>query len=302
MQKVIEKSEGLISFNEEMIINFKEFITYNFPYKIIPQSVLFKINNNNYNKENNNNSIENKEEELNLIYERLEIEKDKKIILFPAGMRKIKDPLFIIKEIINFLQRKNSEYICVLIGSIYDRNLYEEILNLTKNIKNFKIATSIEHKDFMLLLSNSKILLNSSINEGMSNVILESMSIGIPILARKNEGNCKLIKNNFNGFLFETPAEFLEKLEILLNCKNNNNIDNDNDNLIVKRFIENGKILIKEKFSFEVEKESYRVLIREIFSKYYFDYEDFNFFFSKNTHPFSNENNSIFDVKKNIIN
>jgi glycosyltransferase involved in cell wall biosynthesis len=295
MQKVIEKSEGLISFNEEMLTKFIESNINKFPYKIIPQSVICHSDNDNNDNNNNNDTtitLENKEEKLNLIYERLEITKDQKIILFPSGMRKIKDPLFIINQIINFLQKKNSEYICILIGSIYDKNLHDEILNLTKNIKNFKIATSIDHKDFMLLLKNSKILLNSSINEGMSNVILESLSNGIPVLARKNEGNCKLITDDYNGFLFETPEEFSEKLEIMLNDN-----FNSNNNLIAERFIENGKILIKEKFSYEVEKESYKVLLSEIFSKYYFDYENFNFFFSKNTHPFSSENNEIFDVR-----
>jgi len=304
MQKVIEKSEGLISFNENMLTNFQELPIEKendkekkFPYKIIPQSVIY----------NKNKNTKEKEEELNIIFNRLDIDNQtqKKIILFPAGIRTIKDPLFITNEIINFLQKKeNSDFICLLIGSIYDKNLYEKISNLTKNFKkNFKILSSIEHKDFILLLENSKICLNSSINEGMSNVILEALSIGVPVLARKNEGNCKLIINDYNGMLFDTPEEFTQKLNFILkdDFNNDDDVNNDNRNNFIKKIIENGKLIIKENFSYEVEKNSYKDFLGEIFCRYYFDYEGFSFFFSKNTHPFSFENNEIFDVKKILI-
>lgn len=308
MKVIIQRSEGLISFNENMIKNFQEHLNINFPFKIIPQSVNFNQNNLTKSNKTQNSQLDlldktiQEKEELDLIFSHLNIEKGKKIILFPAGMRKIKDPLFITNQLIKFLE-KNKEFICLLIGSIYDQKLFEEISSLTKNTNNFLIATSLEHKDFIVLLKNSSICLNSSINEGMSNVILEALSLGIPVLARKNEGNSKLIKNDFNGFLFEHPEEFLEKMEKMLEQdfdKNEDAKEKTKGNSLVRKFIENGKNLIKEKFSYEAERDCYKEFLVEVNRKYFFDYEMFNFFFSKNTHPFSFENNEIFDVREII--
>jgi hypothetical protein len=124
----------------------------------------------------------------------------------------------------------------------------------------------------------------------MSNVILEAMNMGIPVLARKNQGNCKLIKNDINGFIFEDKEEFSLKLKILTN-DDSNKID------IREKFILNGKNIIKDNFSYENELLNYERLVNEIMRKYYFKYDDYNLFFSKDTHPFSVENNKIFEVK-----
>jgi len=278
MKEVVAKSETLISFNQEMIDNLK-FYLCDFKYDIIPQSIACE--------ELNFDSLnENKE----LIFKKFNISLDKKIILFPSGMRKVKDPLFVLDEICEFLS-VNEKYVCILIGSIYEESLYSEIIEKTKNIENFIISTSLEHKDFIILLKESLIVINSSICEGMSNVILEALKLGVPVIARKNQGNLKLITDNFNGFIFENKLEFSNKFKLLL--------DNDDsyNNEIRQQFIENGKKLINENFSFENEISNYGRVLRNLFSKYFFRYNNYELFFSKDTHPFSVENNQIFEVK-----
>ncbi len=281
MKEVINKSETLISFNEEMIDSIKSYIN-EFDYQIIPQSVV---------REEIIKSTEDYNKKKNLILLNLNIPHHKKILLFPAGIRKIKDPLFIMDEICEFLS-KNIDYVCVLIGSLYEESnfLYNQIQEKIKHTNNFIISSSLDHKDFIILLKESHLVLNSSISEGMSNVILEAMNMGIPVLARKNQGNCKLIKNDINGFIFEDKEEFSLKLKILTN-DDSNKID------IREKFILNGKNIIKDNFSYENELLNYERLVNEIMRKYYFKYDDYNLFFSKDTHPFSVENNKIFEVK-----
>jgi glycosyltransferase involved in cell wall biosynthesis len=67
-----------------------------------------------------------------------------------------------------------------------------------------------------ILFSESDGLVNSSISEGLSNVILESMFLEVPVFARMNEGNSSVVLQNETGKLFETPEEFLEGAKELI--------------------------------------------------------------------------------------
>lgn len=53
-------------------------------------------------------------------------------------------------------------------------------------------------------LNHVKLVLVSSRTEGVPSVILESMACGTPVLASNVGGTSCIIKNNFNGFLFDT--------------------------------------------------------------------------------------------------
>ena len=137
-----------------------------------------------------------------------------------------------------------------------------------------------------------QLVINTSIAEGMSNVIMESMINGVPVLARENEGNLKLIKNGYNGIIFNTKDEFIYEL---------NKFYSDDENIEFKKsLIENGKKSINESFGYNTEVSNYRTLLKEIFHKYYiqFEYKNhrFDLFFPDIIHPFSIENNDIFEV------
>lgn len=278
MKSVVNKSECLVSFNEDMIEKFRQKMDIS-NYKIIPQSVSSFV------KGNSNQTN-------NFIYEKFNIPKNSKIILFPSGIRNIKDPLFVLDEIIAFLIQYKSIY-CILIGSIYDMNLYNKIVDKTKNISNFIVSNSMERNDFFILLKESFLLINTSINEGMSNVILEAFYFGVPVLARKNEGNCKLIIDNKNGLIFDSKQSFIEKLLSIID--EDNNLSKD----LREKIIREGKTYLKDHFSFDNEVKAYKDLIENTLNKFYFKLNNFSLFFSKNTHPFSQENNELFNV--NII-
>jgi glycosyltransferase involved in cell wall biosynthesis len=46
------------------------------------------------------------------------------------------------------------------------------------------------------------------VSEGMSLALLEAMSLGAIVIARRIPGNAALISHGTTGFLFSTPAEF----------------------------------------------------------------------------------------------
>ena len=59
-------------------------------------------------------------------------------------------------------------------------------------------------------------VVNSSVSEGMSNVLMESMSVGTVCVVRANAGNRALIAHNQNGMLFGTPEEFVDAAQRVL--------------------------------------------------------------------------------------
>jgi glycosyltransferase involved in cell wall biosynthesis len=66
-------------------------------------------------------------------------------------------------------------------------------------------------------MSSSFCLANTSESEGMSGTILEAMAVGCPVLARRNAGNCSLVKHGVNGFVFSSASEALQLCVDLVN-------------------------------------------------------------------------------------
>jgi glycosyltransferase involved in cell wall biosynthesis len=59
--------------------------------------------------------------------------------------------------------------------------------------------------------------------EGLSQTLLEAMAFGVPVIATRAAGNIDLIKDNWNGLLFEDkdPQDLAQKLKIIVHRKKN---------------------------------------------------------------------------------
>ena len=71
------------------------------------------------------------------------------------------------------------------------------------------IHSPVPHSDFMKILMDVDVVVNTSISEGFAAVLLESASAGKIIIARNNPGNASVIVNGVNGLLYDTPEEFI---------------------------------------------------------------------------------------------
>ena len=60
------------------------------------------------------------------------------------------------------------------------------------------------------------VVLNTSVSEGLAAIVLEAWSAEKVIVARKNPGNCAVIKEGVTGLLFETPEECIAIVDRLL--------------------------------------------------------------------------------------
>jgi len=206
--------------------------------------------------------------------------------------------------------RNNNDHVIIFIGAVLDQELLKEIVEIVKNAKlenRFIIHDIIEHNEFQILLKEVQLVINTSITEGMSNVIMESMLNGIPVLARSNEGNLKLIKHNYNGFIFSTKEEFSTELNNFYknkekdrDAKYENGKDCSSDSVSLTEIIKNGKKSIKDSFGYQAEKTKYKDFLEKTFNKIYIPFEfknhKFQLYFPDIIHPYSTENNEIFNV------
>ena len=119
-----------------------------------------------------------------------------------------------------------------------------------KNLMNKKKIKSVKlnkfTKNIISKIVNFDILLHPSFREGLPVSIMQSLQYGIPVIGRNIVGNKDLIKNNYNGFLFNSDKEMINQLKILylnkkLRIKFSNNASKSITQDYLKPFI-NAKI------------------------------------------------------------
>lgn len=98
----------------------------------------------------------------------------------------------------------------------------------------------------------------SSTMEGLSQSLLESMIMNVPVIATAASGNLDLIKNKQNGLLFEdgNPAQLAEKINLLYN-----------DSHLVDKLIKAGNKTASEDFSIEKVITNYEHFFQELINR-----------------------------------
>ena len=118
---------------------------------------------------------------------------------------------------------KNIKYYVVGDGELKNE-LYQYSLSL--GLKNEIIFTGFLKNPYSIM-KNANVLLLTSLYEGFSNVILESLFLKVPVVATNSPGgNKEIIINGRNGFLAKVgdPDDIVKKLMLIKN-KNNFHID-----------------------------------------------------------------------------
>ena len=125
-----------------------------------------------------------------------------------------KNPIRIL-DIAEKLKDKNPNFKIAIIGS---GDLEEEFKQevVSRKLENNVFALGFM-KNAYKLLSCAKALLMTSRFEGTPMVALESLSLGVPIVSTKTDGMVDLLKQNYNGFLYETDEEAVENIVEILN-------------------------------------------------------------------------------------
>lgn len=123
--------------------------------------------------------------------------KKNKIISAVGNIRWQKDYLTLVKAFNQFV-KKNTEYKLLICGNIYDQEEYHKIL---KFIKKNSIESKVVFKGFLKpnqikkIIYRSKILIISSVSEGLPKILLESISCGTPVISTDVGDNLQILEN-----------------------------------------------------------------------------------------------------------
>lgn len=137
------------------------------------------------------------------------------VFLFPSNIRQIKNPLFPLSPL-RALHDEFPEVRLAFAGPIVEKEVGKEFLQAIKPLDWVTYLGEVPHEQMASIMKKSHILINCSLAEGLSNALLEGMSLGRPPLASRTSGNESLIRDGKNGFLFSSPEEFLEKARLLV--------------------------------------------------------------------------------------
>ena len=159
-----------------------------------------------------------------------------------------KNLFFLLDQIYNFKKNTKAKFILDIVGDgpqKVDLKKYSENIGLRNAVKWFGWVNKNELKK---LYQSSDCLLNVSLYEGMSNVILESMACGLPVIASDIPGNNEVVRNGNTGFLFDlnNSAGFQTLLNVVVKEREKR-----------LRIGKNARKLMVEKFSWKKVANSY---------------------------------------------
>ena len=77
---------------------------------------------------------------------------------------------------------------------------------------------NLPQEEVFQAMQESDALLLSSVEEGLANVVLEAMAIGLPVVSSNCGGMSEVIQEGVNGFLFEVrdPTHLAAQVENLI--------------------------------------------------------------------------------------
>ncbi len=134
-------------------------------------------------------------------------------IVYVGRLTNIKNPLRLV-DIVEEIAKTNKNVTLSIVGEgelKSDLQKYITEKNLNKNIKLLGFMSN-PYK----VISCSKVMLMTSISEGLPMCALEALSLGVPIISTKTDGLREIIQNDRTGFLYDTNTQASTKILELL--------------------------------------------------------------------------------------
>ncbi|XP_062590821.1 glycosyltransferase 1 domain-containing protein 1-like [Saccostrea cucullata] len=174
------------------------------------------------------------------------------IFLFVGSIRPVKDPLFLVRTMAEW-HRERTDILYVIIGPKHEEDYFTEFHEAIDREDGIIYLGEMSIEDTHACMRDSSVLVNTSESEGMAAVILESMDLGTPVMARRNGGNEALIQHNVTGFLFSTPQEFKEIANAFIK-----------DTAVRREITQAAKAQILRDHSPKIERDAYHKLINDL--------------------------------------
>ncbi|XP_038646179.1 glycosyltransferase 1 domain-containing protein 1 isoform X2 [Scyliorhinus canicula] len=177
---------------------------------------------------------------------------DPYIFLLVCGLRQVKDPLFLVDAFSAWHNKEPRVYL-IIIGPEVDTAFTQQVKAKVKRAHGVYLVSERPQEELHAAMRDSFAVVNSSISEGMSSTILESMDLNVPVLARNIPGNRAIVKHENTGLLFFDPSEFVEFSKRLIS-----------DTCLKESIVTKAKKYVAEHHSWNTERETYRRLTAKL--------------------------------------
>ncbi|MEO0070440.1 MAG: glycosyltransferase family 4 protein [candidate division WOR-3 bacterium] len=121
-------------------------------------------------------------------------------IVFVGRLHRPKDPFTLLRALSLIKKEKNCPLRLTIIGDGELRKEAEEFV-LSHNLSEVRLLGSLPHEEVMKILKAADTLVLTSNYEGFPIVLLEAMSLGLPVIATRIGGVPELVEDGVNGFL-----------------------------------------------------------------------------------------------------
>lgn len=141
-----------------------------------------------------------------------------------------------------------------LIGDGNEKESLEELVRSLKIEEKVEFVGRVPHEKVLRYYQEASVFVLPSLNEGMSNAMLEALAVGLPILATDTGGSKKVISEGQNGYIIKMKDsdDIVEKLEKILS-----------DQELLRKMGENSRAQA-EKMSWENVAKEYFELYKKI--------------------------------------
>lgn len=137
-------------------------------------------------------------------------------ILFPTGLRDVKDVLHLLPAW-KSLARELEGFQVTIIGEALDPNIFQKVQETCRDHSFITYHDAVPFEEMGRFYEQADLVINTSKEEGQPTAICEAMALGIPVIARSNAGNRSVIEHGRTGFLYESPMQFVDYVHILRN-------------------------------------------------------------------------------------
>lgn len=125
-------------------------------------------------------------------------------------------------EAFNILSKKYANLNLQIVGEGDEKNNLEKLVKKLGIEKQVHFVGLVPHEKLPAYYQSAGAYVLPSLNEGMSNSMLEALAAGLPLLATDTGGTQELVEDGINGFIIKmkNAEDIAEKLEILIKDEN----------------------------------------------------------------------------------
>mmetsp|Transcript_3859 Transcript_3859/g.10664 ORF Transcript_3859/g.10664 Transcript_3859/m.10664 type:complete len:355 (-) Transcript_3859:1539-2603(-) len=189
-----------------------------------------------------------------MLHQRLALPAETRVLLLVAGIRPVKDPIFLHAALSRYTGAPR--FHLVLVGSVLDQAYYDQVVAPAFRASDRTTYLGpVPQEDLHAYMAESFAVINTSRSEGLANTLLEAMHLCVPVVARDVEGNRSIITHLNNGLLYDSPDAALDLLLRLAQ-----------DRPMAERIVRNANRFVQTHHSLAAERAAYDNLVSALWS------------------------------------